>query len=126
MAENAPITSDHDWFIGEDRIFEFGPVLDGSGVPVDIASWTLSWMFKRRLNDPDVNALLTKVPSITGSYSATIALNTQRARVSIADTDTDPFVARTDYRHELKRMDANVETVLSYGTAVLKRGVHRS
>ena len=126
MAENAPITSDHEWFIGTDHQFEFGPVLDGDGVPVNITGWTLSWMLKRRLSDLDANALLTKTPVISGSYSATIALNTQRATVTVADTDTDAFVARTDYRHELKRTDAGSESVLAYGTAVLKRGVHRT
>ena len=126
MSENAPITSDENWFIGEDRQFSFGPVLNGDDVPIDIGSWSLSWMLKRRLNDPDSAALLTKTPVVTGSYSVTPALNTQRAVVTIQDTDTDAFVARTDYRHELKRMDPGSEAVLSFGTAVLKRGVHRS
>lgn len=126
MAENSPITSDHDWFIGEDRLFSFGPVLDDAGVPINIDGWALSWMLKRRLSDLDAAAILTKVPVITGTYSATVASNTQRAVVTILDTDTDPLTARTDYRHELKRTTAGAEGVLAYGTAVLKRGVHRT
>jgi hypothetical protein len=126
MAENSPITADAEWFIGADHQMVFGPVLDGDNVPVDITGWSLSWMLKRRLNDLDALALLTKTPAITGSYNVVAASNTQRAVVTIADTDTDAFVARVDYRHELKRMDAGSEQVLAYGTAVLKRGVHRT
>jgi hypothetical protein len=126
VAENSPITADHEWFIGADHQFEFGPMLDGDGAPVNIAAWTMSWMLKRKLSDLDAAALLTKVPTITGSYSATVASNTQRAVVTIADTDTDAFVARDNYQHELKRTDAGSEQVLAYGKAVLKRGVHRT
>jgi hypothetical protein len=126
VAENSPITTDHEWFIGTDHQFEFGPMLDGDGIPINIATWTMSWMLKRGLDDVDALALLTKTPSITGTYSATVSANTQRAVVTIADTDTDGFVARAYYHHELKRMDAGSESVLAYGTAVLKRGVHRT
>lgn len=126
MAENSPITADDEWFIGTDHQFEFGPVVDGDGVAIDVSTWTLSWMMKRRLNDPDLSAILTKTPTVTGTHNPDPALSTQRVVVSIADTDTDPLVARVDYRHELKRTDAGSEAVLAYGTAVLKRGVHRT
>lgn len=126
MAENSPITADDEWFIGTDHEFRFGPVVDGDNVAVDVSTWLLSWMLKRRLSDTDVNALLTKTPTVTGTHNADPTLSTQRVVVTIADTDTDAFVARVDYRHELKRMDPGSESVLAYGTAVLKRGVHRS
>ena len=45
--------------------------------------------------------------------------------VTIADSDTDPLASGTAY-HELKRTTAESETVLSFGSALLQRGVHRS
>jgi hypothetical protein len=130
MATEANITSDDEWFIGEDKLLVFGPVLDANGAGVDISGWALSWKLKRELSDADVDAVRSKTTgsgaiNVIGTYDATLANNTQRIRVTVLDTDTDDVRERL-YYHELKRTDAGLETVLTFGTARLLRGVHRS
>lgn len=128
MAEKARIRSSDDWFIGQDTDLKFH-VKDENGVPVNVAAFTLSWMLKVTVDDLDVDALVTLTSgsgiAITGTYNVDPDVNTQRVIVSIADTDTDDLDAGR-YQHELKRTDAGFETVLAYGSAVLKRGVHHA
>lgn len=129
MAIERNITADDHWFIGEDKSLVF-TILKADGVtPQDISGWALSWRLKRRKTDADVDALLTKTTvsgiAISGVYNADPAVSTQVATVTIADTDTDPLTPGSVY-HELKRTNDASETVLAFGTAALRRGVHRS
>lgn len=128
MASEENIRPDDNFFLNEDKTLTFGAVLDSDGAGVNISGWALSWMLKRLITDSDSDAVITKTTSsgiaITGSYNSTLASNTQRAVVTIADTDTSSLSAGI-YHHELKRTDAGLETVLSFGTARLKRGVHQ-
>ena len=98
-----------------------------SGTPQDIAGWTLA--FAVRLKDTSSGApVLSKTTSagitITGTYNATRASNTQRAVVAIADTDTFSdagavLVAPKTYRYSLKRTDPGSEKTLVGGKFVL-------
>lgn len=95
---------------------------------IDITGWTLSWMVKRYRSDADLSALITKTTSggiaIAGSFNSDPDINTQRATVTIEDTDSISLSPGL-YFHELKRTTNGAETVLIYGTFDLKEAVHR-
>ena len=116
------IDADQDFFVGEDKAIQVTVYQSDDVTAQDITGWSLSWMLKRKLSDADDAALLTK------TTSSGIALTTPASgvcTVSVADTDTDGLAPGL-YYHELKRMDAGFETVLSQGRCQLRRGVHRS
>lgn len=123
------IDEDDDFFIGEDKSLDFTVYQSDKRTIQNIANWALSWKLKASLSDADGAALLTKSTTsgvaISGIYNAEPRVNTQKATVTIADTDTDSLNPGR-YYHELKRTDPGNETVLSHGRCVLRRGVHRS
>jgi len=128
-----PIETPLTLFLGKDQqfrhtVYASGTTLvqiaAGTATPENIAGFTLSWMVKTRLEDVDSRALVTKAGTITGTYGATQATNTQRALVTVDDTDTAHLKA-CDAFWELARTDAGFETVLAYGVLTLKSGVHR-
>lgn len=91
---------------------------------------SLSWRLKKTLGQPDASALVTKTTGgsgvvVSGTYDPNPSLNTQKVEVDIDASDTLPLSPRIAV-HELKRMDAGFETVLSFGPATLQRGVHRT
>jgi hypothetical protein len=116
-------------FLGTDHEYIFDIRDEAEAVSLDINTWDLSWMLKRKLPDEDANALLTKTIgsgiTVAGTFNADPASNAQRATTVIVDTDTDTLRPATCH-WELKRTDAGFETVLAYGTVELKRGVHRA
>jgi hypothetical protein len=123
----AKASSTTELFLGEDHAFAFHIKNAGETASLDIAGWNLSWIIKRRISDSNGNAILRKTTgsgiSITGTFDANPATNTQRATVSVADTDTeakDPGL----YYWELKRTDANQETILSYGRILFIGSAH--
>jgi hypothetical protein len=114
MADEQHITAAHEFFVGEDKTLTF--TLTGE----TITGWALSWMLKRKATDTDAAAKVTK----TTSDGITITSATT-CQVEVEDVDTDPLRADI-YWHELKRTDAGLETILSYGTCVLRQSVHRA
>ena len=121
MARRRNIDADDHLFVGEDKSLMF-TIVTAAGATQDITGWTLSWMLKANLTDLDASASLTK----TTSSGITLTTPTSGiCTVSIADTDTDSLAAGL-YYHELKRTTAGSETILSYGTCLLQRSVHRS
>lgn len=121
MATESNITAASHFFTGEDKSLVV-TVLDAAGAAQDITGWALSWMVKRRKTDADADALVTKA---TG---AGIALTTPASgicTVTVEDVDIAELLGGQLYYHELKRTDAGLETVLSYGTFVLSQAVHR-
>jgi hypothetical protein len=118
MALDATIGGDGLLFVGEDKIFKL-ELLDASDVPVDMTGWTLLFDVRVKDKTPDP-ALISKTPMITGVYNAVRATNTQRAVVTVTDTDMNLLKART-YRHSWKRMDDGSETVLAWGDFVVQK-----
>lgn len=94
---------------------------------VDITGWAISWMVKRYLGDADLSAILTKTTvsgiEIAGTFDATPATNTQRATLTLTDTDTASLYPGL-YSYEFKRTDDGFETPLASGRIELVRGVH--
>ena len=133
----AKLTATELW-IGEDHQFKFTVLDDEEVVAIDITTWSLSWMVKRRRSHADSLALLLKVTTggapgivIGGTFNAAPETNTQVATVSVDDIDTDgsglvaaiqPVLAY----YELKRMTPGGEAPLAYGPLVFRQGVHRT
>lgn len=117
-------------WIGVDHGFDFDVKNAAEDASIDITGYALSFMLKEAIADLDAAAKITKTTAgggiaIAGTFNADPDVNMQRATVTIADTDTDSLTPR-GYRYELKRTDAGSETILSYGTLTLNRGVHRT
>ena len=123
MARQQNIGSSEDWFIGEDKTLKFA-IYDGSTEATiqDVSAFAMAFFF-RKIGESD-KKLFTKTTggstiTITGSFNATPATNTQRVNVIIDDTDTDNLQPG-QYQYWLWRTDAGTETVLAYVTAELK------
>jgi len=122
MALRQDIDKGDGFFIDEDKILSF-EILDAAGdTPVDVSAWALSWTVRRHVTD-DAAAVAKASGSgitITGTYNAVRASNTQRVIVAVADSDTVALSSAT-YKHALKRTDDGSETILSFGDLVLQR-----
>lgn len=122
MAIRDDITKDDDFYTGEDKTLTITVYQSDGTTAQNITGWSLSYRWKRSLSDADSEAVLTK------TTSSGITLTTPGSgicTVTIADTDTDSLEART-YYHELKRTDAGSETVLTTGSVLLQRAIHRA
>jgi|SRR5687768_11440975 len=104
-------------------------VWEADGVtPRDVSGYALSWMLKRRQADADLAAVLTKTTptiTITGVFHSDPAVNTQLVEIPITDANT-VSVPGGIYRHELKRVDPGLETVLCSGSANLRAPLHKT
>lgn len=133
MATESNIDKDDNVFIGEDKTLSF-TVLDADGVPMDISGWALAFIVRSK-DTSTGTPVLTKTTSsgitITGTYNATPASNTQRAVVSLVDTDTAEndgtvIIKPAKYRYSLKRTDSGSETILAFGNFVLREATARA
>jgi len=125
MALRVDITSDDRWFRGEDKRLQFVIYADASRAEVaDASGFALSWKLASALGG---TALVTKTTgsgiSVSGTFNADPALNTQVVEVAVDDTDTDGLTTGTLW-HELKRTDAGLEAVLAHGRATILAPVH--
>jgi hypothetical protein len=99
-----------------------------SGTPEDVTTWTFRW--ELRVKDTATGAaILSKTTvsgiTITGTYDASHAANTQRVVVTIADTETysdaqEVLIPPKTYVYSLKRDDSGSEKTLVYGKFVLQ------
>lgn len=121
MALEADINEDGgELFVGEDKILDLEVLQDDGATPQDIAGWSIT--FDVRLTDKTSTALLSKSATVTGTYSATRASNTQRARVTLTDTElASPTFSGRTYRHSWKRLTDGSETILAYGDFRMQR-----
>lgn len=112
MALDATIGGNGTLFVGEDKVFLL-ETIDVNGLPIDMTSWTLLFDVRKKDNSADP-AIVSKMPNIIGVFNVDRSVNTQRALVTVTDTDMNEFKAGT-YRHSWKRMDDGSETVLAWG-----------
>lgn len=122
MSIKDDITIDDNLYAGEDKTLAFTIYQADGTTAQNITGWTLSYRWKRSLDDPDADAVLTKT---TSSGITLVTPASGQCTVAIADTDTDA-VAAGPYYHELKRTDDGSETVLTTGSVYLRQAVHRS
>jgi hypothetical protein len=114
-------------FAGEDKTLSYEVFAAEGETMEDVSSFTLQWELRpitvgkapyRSQGETVVTKTTGDGITITGTYNADRATNTQRVIVMIADTDTEAL-AGGRYVCALKRMDAGLEAVLSHGTVEL-------
>lgn len=115
-------------FLNTDKAYVFHVKNEAETAAIDITGWALSFMIKRDKTNADASALVSKATSsgivIAGTYNADPAVNTQRATVTVLDTDTDDLSSgRCPW--EFKRTDDGFEAVLGFGTVDLTKSVHK-
>lgn len=121
MAQKTDILEKDRWFTNSDyQINCFIKQADGVTVQ-NISGWVFSWLLKKRLTDPDVNAILAKT---SGSGITTIDGAAGHVRVTIIADDTDGVVRAGVYVHEVKRTDTGFETPVIQGIAILRQSAH--
>lgn len=113
MAYSSPITSTHNWFVGEDKILQW-TIYQTTALssPQNLAGYTMQFLLARHYED---TPLLTKSVTIVTSTAGT-------CRATIADTDTSTMAPKT-YVYSLWRTNDGSEQVLAFGQAVLKEAV---
>jgi len=117
MATTVTIGGSGTLFVGEDKLFRH-ETLDANSLPVDMTGWDVR--FDVRTTDASTTVIFGKTASIIGVYNPVRATNTQRAIVSLSDTEMNTVKGKT-YRHSWKRMDDGVETVLARGPFVVEK-----
>lgn len=110
MAENSPITEDHQWFTGQDITFGF--TIEGSG---SIAGYEMEWVFRQHSDEEE--AILHKTMADGVSI---VDANARTVAVVIAADDTRELDPVTGH-HALKRINSGEERPLAYGSAMLQR-----
>jgi len=126
MAEETTIGGEGALFVGEDKVFRLellepaaASVPAASRVPVDMSTWIVLFDVRKKDDSPDP-AIFSKAATITGAYNVLRATNTQRAVVTLSDTEMNTVSAKT-YRHSWKRMDDGSETVLAWGDYIVQK-----
>ena len=114
MAARVTMGGSGNLFAGEDKSCEL-EVVNASGVPVDLTGWAIRLLVVAS----NGSVLIDKTASISGVYSATRASNTQRAVVTL--TDTEMSIQDGVHRHSWKRTDDGSETILAYGDCIVER-----
>lgn len=111
--------------LGDDATFQFTVYRSKAKSAIrDISSYTMTFMVKRNKSDADGSALFSGSATVSGTYHADPATNTQVAQVTIADTDLPTSTTAGQVHWALKRTDAGAEQVLAYGRMLLIRLVH--
>ena len=132
MAFEAEIGGSGSLMLGEDKTLSievidadlaaFDPDDESTWVPKNITGFTMTFIVRDQSSYAGT-LLVTKSASVTGVYNATRSVNTQRASVTIDDTDfvseSGLIPAGTSY-YSLKRTDAGSETVLVFGEFIVQ------
>jgi hypothetical protein len=114
MAAVATMGGSGGLFVGEDKLCRL-ELLDADDVPVDMVGWTIALVVHSKKGDTLVNELA----SVEGTYNATRSVNTQRAVVTL--TDTEMAIPPGVHQHSWKRTDDGSETILAYGDFIVER-----
>jgi hypothetical protein len=117
MAKYDPITEADGWFTGEDKALQFTVYEEDGVTPQDITGYSLVWQLRVARDSPA--AVLSKTD---GSGIAIVNGPAGRCDVDVDRTDTDDLEPGS-YYHQLARDDTGAHTVLTYGEAVLQRGI---
>jgi hypothetical protein len=119
MANEVHIEDSDHWFVGEDKILEFTVYQSDGITPQNITGWTLEWVLRKAASA--IAATLSKTTAAGITITNALAGICQ---VAITDDDTVALAPGT-YFHTLRRTDSGSETVLAFGTCVLKHAATR-
>ena len=114
MAIQATMGGAGELFVGEDKTLKL-ELIGITGLPVDMTGWGVRCLVLSKQSE----VLIDKNASITGVYNAARSDNTQRAVVTL--TDSDMSIQEGVHRHSWKRTDDGSETVLAYGDCIIER-----
>ncbi len=92
-------------------------VSDTNLTPVNIAGWSIRFVVKAR--DSATTAIIDKPCTVSGTYNAVRASNTQRAVCVLTDTDLG-IAAPKEYRYSLKRLNDGFEKILRKGDFLIE------
>jgi hypothetical protein len=123
MAVEADIGGAGELFVGEDKTFRLELLDTALTTPVDMAGWVVKFFVRLKDGTADP-AIFDKTATIIGVYNSVRATNTQRAEVTLTDTELNTVTAKT-HRYSWKRMDDGNETVLAYGDFVVQLATAR-
>ena len=121
MSVTANITTDAEWFVGEDKTLTF-TVVDANNVTVDISGWSLEWDLRLTRYNPTV--LLTKDTSAGIVVDPDQVTNKGKFYVQVDRSDTTGLKAGT-YYHAAARTNTGNFDVVSEGSAVLRKAAAR-
>lgn len=119
MAKEFNITPAHLFFMGEDKFIDFTILNITETECVDMSGLPLEWNMKKTDKAADPGILTKGIGSgltIIGIFSAVIASNTQRVRLTFVPADTAGVKAGVAYRHSLKRKDVLNNNILAFGS----------
>lgn len=115
MAVESNVNADDEWFVGEDRQWQFEFV---SGDTSDIADWPMNLAFyHRRAKDSDPPLVVVPAVGVVGGPSAP-----DRAVATVTAAESMQL-GRGIFQFVLRRTDPGYRTVLSYGSAELRSPV---
>src|SRR5262245_21667791 len=115
------------YWLGTDKAFDFTIYTSAAKTTIrDVTGYNTNFMVKRNIDDADGAALITVAGTVSGTFNANPALNAQKIRATLVDTDTDTEIQPGVGHWELKRTDAGLEEVMGYGSMDLRRAVHVS
>jgi hypothetical protein len=116
MAEYAPITKEHNWFIGEKKSFQY-TIRNQDGSIADISTWDLEWTLRPDASSPTI--YIQKKSTVGGEISKTDPVNGV-CLVLLNPDDYDAVVGAGTFDKALKRTDGDNDTTLAFGEAVLQ------
>jgi hypothetical protein len=111
MATTTQLGGHGTFFADEDKTLSL-EVLDADGDPVDLTGWTITFEIK-----PSIGAstsIASETASITGTYNATRASNTQRAEV------TTSLDRAGRWTYAFRRTDSDARMVLAHGPVIVE------
>jgi hypothetical protein len=106
-------------FVGADHSVIYS---DADDPPTDMAGWTVVLDIRKR--DTSASALLSATGVVSGTYSATVASNTQIVTFTLTDEDLAAAIFTGNEwhgRHSIKRTDTGFEQPLRYGDVTITR-----
>lgn len=107
-------------FVGADHVVSY---TDSDDPPTDMAGWTVVLDIRKK-DTSAAPALLSKTGVVSGTYSATVASNTQKVTFTLTDDDLASTVFTGDDwrgRYSIKRTDAGLEQPLRFGKVTIER-----
>jgi hypothetical protein len=122
MSRTQNIGTSAEWFVGTNKTLPFEIYSDDEVTIEDVTGWACRWVLRRAKDDDPIILDKTTVSGITisGTYNADPAVNTQRVYVATTPSDTQ-HLQPGRYYHALKRTDSGFEDILSEGVVHLKK-----
>lgn len=116
MAEYAPITKDHNWFIGDKKTFQY-TVKNADGSLADITNWDLEWTLRPAAESPTI--FIQKKSAGAAGINKT-APTQGVCQVIVNPDDYGAVTGAGTFDKALRRTDGDNDSTLAFGEAVLQ------